>query len=396
MKDNQFLLLFILFSFYGYISVISIYEKNPTKNFVQNDSLSSITLAFVGDLMCHTPQIKSSIDTNGQYNFNSTFEYVRDFISSADLAFGNLETTIGDSVDRFTGYPRFRSPEKYLDGLVYAGFDFLFLANNHILDYGEKGILKTINHLKQRGIGYTGAFESYKDFDSLRIIEMNKIKLGLIAATFSTNGIPVPSGKKYLVNLINFDSLKSQIHKLRNSGADIIILNLHFGDEYSTEPNKYQLQVVDSLINFGADIIIGNHPHVLQPVEIRRAVNSKIDSVMIAYSLGNFISNQRKLLTASGAILFITIEKKFTTDEIKLKQIKILPTYVYKGRINKKLQYKIIPLTQEHFISDSLFADHTNQKNFQSAYELAKKILLKNMNSQSSIVIENYSMSINE
>lgn len=347
----------------GYALIISTETKIHSSEFNQNDSSSSIKLAFVGDLMCHTPQIKSAKGLDGSLNFNPTFELVKDLISSADLSFGNLETTIGDSNDSYTGYPRFRSPAEYLDGLLYAGFDFLFIANNHILDYGENGILKTIKQLKLKNFGYTGAFVNYNDYDSLRIINVNNIKLGLIAATYSTNGIPLPEGKKYLVNLINLDSLKNQINKLRALGAELIIINLHFGDEYSVKPNYYQRLVVDSLLNFGADLIIGNHPHVLQPIEIQKSISSKIDSVVIAYSLGNFISNQREFKTSIGALLFIEIEKAYR-NKIKLKKVKIIPTYVFKGKINGDIQYKIIPITEDVLVNGNInFIDKTILRN---------------------------------
>lgn len=375
MKSFNSVFIFLSTSLISYLIISFQLEKTFSINLMVDDSLSTISLAFVGDLMCHTPQIQAARVLDGNLNFKSTFDYVRDYISSADLAFGNLETTIGDSNDRFTGYPLFRSPAEYLDGLIYAGFDFLFTANNHILDYDEKGIIKTLKHLKQKNLRSTGAFESFEDYDSLRILDMNRIKLGMISATFSTNGNPIPEGKKYLVNLIDLDSLRNQIHRLRIGGSDIIIINLHFGEEYSTAPNKFQRMIVDSLIIYGADLIIGNHPHVLQPVEIRKAINSKIDSVVVAYSLGNFISNQRKILTATGVVLRILIEKNFRTDEIYLKQVQILPTYVFKGRINKRIEYKIIPLTEDFILADTSHLNFIDKNFLEKVYNQSKKIL---------------------
>lgn len=323
--------------------------------------------------MCHTPQIEASKTDGGDYDFEPTFEYVKKILSSADITAGNLETTIGDSNDKFTGYPRFRSPSEFLIALKNSGFDFLFTANNHSIDYGEEGVLKTIKHLKENKIHYTGSFESFSDYDSLRIFEHNGFKICMIAATYGTNGINIPPNKKHLINIINLDTLKNQITKAREKKIDLVIINLHFGDEYSTKPNSFQKMVVDSLISYGADIIIGNHPHTLQPIEVRKSTNSKIDSIVIAYSLGNFLSNQRQILTATGAILIIEIEKELNNDSLKLKDLEVIPTYVFKGKIKSKVDYRIIPITQETLTSDSIkFIDKSFLKKI---YNLSKSIL---------------------
>lgn len=377
MKSSHNFLIFLLSFIISYNLTDFNFNKSHPKIFEQNDSLFTIKLAFVGDLMCHAPQIKSATTKDGNYNFEPVFEYVKDFLSSADFTAGNLETTIGDSNDTFTGYPRFRSPFEYLIALKNSGFDFLFTANNHSLDYGETGILKSINSLKRIGINYSGTFENYKDYDSLRVIEINGFKLCLIAASYGTNGITIPKDKHYLINLINLDSLYNQIKRAKEQNVDLIIINLHFGDEYSTKPNNYQKLIVDSLIAFGADIIVGNHPHVLQPMEIRKSIKSKIDSIVVAFSLGNFISNQRKLETASGVILFIELEKNSITQVIRLKKVELLPTYVFKGKIDNSLQYRVLPLLKREIYSDSSSFPFADKRELQKSYESTTRILLR-------------------
>ncbi len=377
MKSSRTILIFLFSFIVGYTLTYHNFIKSNSKIIEQNDRLLSIKLAFVGDLMCHTPQIKSARTDDGNYNFEPAFEFMKDYLSSADFTAGNLETTIGDSNDTFTGYPRFRSPIEYLIALKNAGFDFLFTANNHSLDYGETGILKSINLLKRVGIDYTGTFENYIDFDSLRVIEINGFKLCLIAASYGTNGINIPKGKDYLINLIDLDSLRNQIKRAKGQNVDLIIINLHFGDEYSTKPNHYQKRIVDSLIAFGADIIVGNHPHVLQPIEIKKSFNSKIDSIVVAYSLGNFISNQRKLETASGVILFIELEKNSISQIIRLKKVELLPTYVFKGRIDNFLEYKILPLFKSEIYSDSSSFPFVDKRELKRSYESSTRILLE-------------------
>lgn len=370
-------LIFIISFLSTYLIFASLYQESLSKNNYLLDSSNNITLAFVGDLMCHTPQIKAALNDSGKVDFEPVFELVKDYLSQADFTSGNLETTIGDSSDSFTGYPRFKSPSEYISALKIVGFDLLFTANNHILDYGEKGIFKTIKYLNHYQIPYTGSFESFNDYDSLRIFNINNIKVCFIAATYGTNGNLIPGDKKFLINLINFDSLKSQIIKARKALSDLIVINLHFGEEYSFKPSRFQKQVVDSLITYGADIIVGNHPHVLQPLRIEKSINSNLDTVVIAYSLGNFISNQRKLETATGAIIFITVQKETKTNIVRLKKIKLLSTYVYKGKIGDKIQYKIIPLTNNFMNFNFSNYNSIDKEILKKSYELSKRILTK-------------------
>lgn len=389
-KNSELTLtIFIITFIFTYSIAISFIKKENIRIFHFEKVSNTITLAFVGDLMCHMPQINASLNDSHRIDFEPVFELVKDYLSSANFTVGNLETTIGDTTDKFSGYPKFRSPNEYLIALKNSGFDLLFLGNNHILDFGESGIKKTIKYLKKYNLAYTGAFESFNDYDSIRIYDVGKFKVCFIAATYGLNGNLIPPLKEYLVNIINLDSLKNQIIKAKKLGSNLIVVNLHFGEEYSFIPNHFQENVVDSLISFGADIIIGNHPHVLQPIKIIKSINSKIDSVVIAYSLGNFLSNQRDLKTSTGAILFITIEQPNQMGKIKLNKVKILPTYVFKGLINKQLRYKIIPLTDEIINSDSLTPHFTSNKILKQAYELSKKILLLNIG-QTSEKIEIY------
>lgn len=361
----------------GYLFITTSKPLLKSQTQTEQDYTTSITLAFVGDLMCHTPQIKAAKNDDSSFDFESVFEFVKEYLNKADITAGNLETTIGDSNDTFTGYPRFRSPSEFLIAIKNSGFDLLFTANNHSLDYGEKGILKTISKLKQHNLNYTGTFESFSDYDSLRILDIKEFSIAFIAASYGTNGINIPNGKEYLINIINLDTLRKQISKARQKNVDLIIVNLHFGEEYSINPSKFQKQVVDSLLSFGVDIIIGNHPHVLQPIEIRKSKHSKIDSALVAFSLGNFISNQRKLETASGVILFIQIEKDLLSGKIQLKKIKILPTYVFKGKIEGKTQYRILPLLSESIFSDSTKLPFSEKSVLRKSFEMSRKILLK-------------------
>jgi poly-gamma-glutamate synthesis protein (capsule biosynthesis protein) len=384
-------LLFVLV-FISTFLVLNLLLKNSASisESVEIDSTYDVTLAFVGDLMGHIPLLNHAKNDSGRYNFEKYFEFIEKHLSSADFAMGNLETPIGDSNDTYTGYPRFRSPQEYLLALKNSGFDLLFLANNHILDYGEKGILKTIKHLKNLKLHYTGAFENYKDFDSVRIIKIKNTQFTFIVVTYGINGNQLPDGKTYLVNLINFDSIKSQINKAKEFGAEIVIVNLHAGSEYSSNPNKFQTMVIDSLLSFGADIIVGNHPHVLQPLVIKKNNFSNLGVSIIAYSLGNFLSNQRKLSTATGIILSVVFQKDETKNQIKLKKLIVLPTYVYKGILNSKIDCRILPLTQNLIKSNDSTFTFVDKKILFRSYELSKKILRNDSLEDSTISFKFY------
>ena len=205
-------------------------NKNEFNIFL-DDSTTTATISFVGDLMCHSTQFKYAMLRDSTYNFKPVYRYVKDYLNQADLTVGNLETVLGGDSTNYSGYPLFNSPDEYLTALKYAGFDLLITANNHSLDMGEYGIRRTIEQIKKNKMLYSGTSLTKSERDSVKLIDLNGIKLSLLSYTYGTNGNIIPKGKEYLVNRINFNKIKNDIQKSEENEADMIIVYYHFGEE---------------------------------------------------------------------------------------------------------------------------------------------------------------------
>ncbi len=306
-------------------------------------SQDRITFSAVGDLMVHSTQFKYAHIEKDSFDFKPVFRYVKNIFDKSDFVFGNLETVIGGSKYGYSGYPLFNSPIDFLDGIKYAGFDLVSFANNHSLDKGVNGLINSLNNLNEKGIPYTGAHLTSNEKDSLKIYTIKNIKIAVLGYSYGSNQNPLTNKNDFHFNFINREKIKMEIAKYRNAGTDLIIMFYHFGTEYQKNPSSYQKEVVDDALDFGADIIIGCHPHVPQPIEIKESKKSNIDSVLVAYSLGNFISNQRWRYSDGGPILNFTVEKNNSTKKMKLISVDLIPTWVFKGESEKGLEYVIYP-----------------------------------------------------
>ena len=316
------------------------------------DKISTVKISAVGDLMCHSVQFKYANVEGDSFNFNNVYSEVKKYISSADFSFANFETVTAGKDKGYSGYPFFNSPDDFVTALSSAGFDLLTTSNNHSLDRGEFGVRRTIEIIRQNKINYNGTFLNEKDRDSVRIFDIGGIKIAMLAYSYGTNGIPVPAGEKYLINLIDFKLIKNDILVSKRIGAEIVLVHYHFGDEYKREPVQYQKDVVDKTLQAGADIIIGGHPHVVQPSIFFKTNGAKLDTGFAAYSLGNFVSNQRRRYSDAGVILNLYISKNFTTDSVYLSIVTFIPTYVFKGVTDRGKEYIILP--SELAYSDSI------------------------------------------
>lgn len=307
------------------------------------DSIRTVTISFVGDLMCHSPQFKFAQVSKDSFDFKPVFHEIKKYLTEADLTIGNLETTISDKGNRYSGYPLFNSPCEYLEALKDAGFDILLTANNHSLDRGKKGVLKTINMIKNKEMESIGSYHSQQDRDSIRVFNINGIKIAILAYTYGLNGNYIANNERFLVNVIDTTLMKQDILNARNKNTDVILVYFHFGNEYQRKPNSFQKEIVKRAIDYGADLIIGSHTHAIQPIEYFNSNNNRIGNGLIAYSLGNFISNQRWRYSDAGVILNLTITKNIFTQEIRLTNTSIVPTWVFKGKVNNKDQFIILP-----------------------------------------------------
>ncbi|NMB82203.1 MAG: CapA family protein [Ignavibacteria bacterium] len=307
------------------------------------DSLKIVNLSFVGDIMCHTPQLEYAKVGRDSFDFRPYFSNVKKFLSAADLTFGNLETVIAGKSKKFSGYPLFNSPEQLLDALKDAGFDLLFTSNNHSLDRGTDGVVRTIQNIRNRNLLSIGTYLTEKERDSLLIVNSNGLKLGLLSYTYGLNGNYLPKEKSFMINVIDTNLIRNDLTKIQRSNPDLILVYFHFGEEYSRLPSKYQEEIVNKTFDYGADVIIGSHPHVIQPTKFVGKTNGKIKRGFVAYSLGNFISNQRWRYSDAGVILNIEIVKNTLKDSIWINKINAIPTWVYKGNVNGKNSFVILP-----------------------------------------------------
>lgn len=341
------------------------------------DSIVTVSISVTGDIMCHSVQYNYARVSADSFNFDSEFSEIKPYLDQADFCFGNLETVTAGKKAGYSGYPLFNSPDAFIKALKAAGFDLLSTANNHAVDRGETGIRRTIEQLKLNHLGYNGTFVSERDRDSIRIFDIKGIKIAFLAYTYGTNGNPVPGGKDYLINLIDTIKIRNDIRSAREKGIDIVLVHYHFGEEYQRLPDSYQKEIVGRTIYYGADIIIGGHTHVLQPISFFKTNKAELDSGFVVYSMGNFISNQRWRYSDGGAILSFSLTKNVKTGYVHLKEVDYLPVWVYKGDTREGRQYIIIP--SESAFSDSLypFLTASDRKLAAQSFHDTKEILTK-------------------
>ena len=342
----------------------STFRFEESKRVINTDSSVTISISVVGDLMCHAPQFEYARVGKDSFDFSPVYRNVKKYLESSDFTFGNLETvTAGKESSGYTGYPFFNTPAAYITALKDAGFDLLVTANNHSLDRSEKGILKTIDEINSRSLNYVGTYTSQRDRDSIRIFDVKGIKLAVLAYSYGTNGNPIPKGKNYLINLIVYDLIEKDVQSAKTNGAELVLVHFHFGEEYKREPVQFQRDVVNKTIELGADIIIGGHPHVLQPVNFYKTNNAKLDSGFVAYSMGNFFSNQRDRYKDAGMILTINMKKDFANNKIEISEVKYLPTWVFKGNTSNGKEYLIMPSTNINDTTISLTKTENEKMN---------------------------------
>lgn len=265
----------------------------------------SIELVFAGDAMMHQRQLDAARKGNG-YDFSGYYDALKPYISSADYAVVNLELPLGGS--NYSGYPQFCAPDSYLDPLVDAGFDLFLNANNHILDRSDAGLRRTLTVLDERGLPHVGAYQDKAQRDTVTpmIKNIGGFDIAFLNYTYGTNGIVARKGA--VVDYINKDLIASDIKKAREKGAELICVCIHWGDEYVLLPVQSEKTMADFLTEQGVDLIIGGHPHVIQPMEIRHSAKHNKD-VFLCYSLGNFISAMRKTDTRGGAMARVKISR---------------------------------------------------------------------------------------
>lgn len=350
-------------------------EKNTSM--VLKDSVLSATLCFVGDLMCHSTQFNYAKVGADSFDFTGVYREVKKYLSAPDLTIGNLETVIAGEGKGYSGYPYFNAPDDFIYALKRSGFDLLITANNHALDQGWDGVKRTIEVINQYKMHRTGTFTSQEDRDSIRIFLVNSIKIAFLAYTENTNGLPIPKGKDFVINLIDEELIKKDIRKAREKNVDVVLVHLHYGQEYNRMPGDYQKEIVQKIIGMGADIIIGGHPHVVQPFDYFKTTNTKMDSGFVAYSMGNFISNQRWRYSDAGVILNIKISKNIFNDSVYVSNVNYLPTWVFKGETDRGREYIILPSQISGIDSIHGFLTYDDKKLIDEAFDDTREIINK-------------------
>jgi poly-gamma-glutamate synthesis protein (capsule biosynthesis protein) len=303
-----------------------------------------ITVAAVGDLLMHLPIVNSVHDEpTDSYNFGAVFAPVSVYLSAADYTLANLETRLAGPANGYRGYPRLNTPADLAYYLRAAGVDLVATANNHSLDMGWDGIVATLDTLDGCGLAHVGTYRSAEEKAIPLIVDVGGVRLGILNYTASTNGLPVPPGKDFAVNVISPGAIEAEARAARAWGADLVVAILHFGDEYQRRPDADQRRLVEELVRNGVDVIVGAHSHVVQPIErISVPRDGKPYSAVVAYSLGNFLSNQRDRYRDSGIILYLEIEK--SEQGTTVQGVRYLPVWVQKRQAEESLSFRILPV----------------------------------------------------
>lgn len=325
-----------------------------------NEEVQYVDIISLGNLIIHQSQIDGAKQENS-YDFSPSFQYIKKMILDSDISMGILEGALAGCEP--SGYPFFNSPDEVVDALKDTGIDIINYANNHIYDYEDVGLQRTIDVTKEKGLDVLGV-KSTEEEKNYLVKEVNGIKIGFLAYVFETSMINghktinsniLSTYSENLINTFNYNDLESfykkienEISAMKSEGVEFIITSMHWGEEYNTYIEASQNEIAKRLNKLGVDIILGGHPHVIQPYEIMR--NESGHSTFVIYSQGNSLSNQSEqeigvAESEDGIMIKFTLEKK--DGNVSLKEYKIIPTWVYKEeKVNGTYYHKIIPVKE--------------------------------------------------
>lgn len=358
-------------------------KENDKKGFFNRFSLGrKVNISAVGDIILHDEQIWSAYnEENKAYDFMNNFKYVKNFIEKSDIAYGTIEGTYAGEEIGYSGYPNYNGPDSMIDALKDTGFDIINVATDHSLDKGVEGASKTGEKID-------------KDMTSIGnkkyiIKKVKGIEIGFTSYTYESkegelNGHKIPEDMN--LNTFSYNKLdngleemKALVEEMKNEGAEFIVFGMHWGVEYKTEPSKYQVKIAEALNEYGVDLILGSNPHVVQPIEEIEGEDG--NKTLVAYSLGNFISNQRletmgDRRTADGIILNLTLDK--SRKGVKIEKWDYTPTWVYKiPRENKKSDYYILPVEETLNSEEGKKLDQETLNQLNKSLESTKSIVEK-------------------
>lgn len=330
--------------------------------------VSTATILSTGDLVMHIPVVNTGLQSDGSYNFDSIFRYITDYVNAADYSVVNLETTFAGTDNGFpyAGYPRFNCPDALANATKSAGFDMLLTANNHSFDTTLVGYKRTLEVVRELGLETLGTYLS-ADEQKWTIEEINGIKVGMLCYTYATGlgpkGTPrlngnAEIGEAGICNYFTYDNLpafysevQGYLDEMKAAGAEATMIYMHWGVEYVLAPNEYQTAMAQKLCDLGFDVIIGGHPHVVQPVDLLQSNEDPDHKTVVLYSMGNAVSNQRMGNISSistphteDGILFSVTFSKYSDDTVYLENVSAIPTWVNLNSNNGSRQYNILPL----------------------------------------------------
>lgn len=353
-KKKVFFALVILIAFIYIINCRLFYKRDKKESKLENNNEISekiedktINIVSIGDTLVHQRNYEDAYDEEtGEYDFSSFFKDVKHYFDNRTIGICNLETTMAGKERGYSGYPTFNTPDHLAIDLKELGIDIATTANNHALDLGYSGLVHHLNLLDETKIEHTGSSRSVEEQNTILIKDLNEIKIAFLAYTYGTNGIPSPKGKEYCVNRIDKDLMKKQIDKAKSLGAELICVSMHWGQEYKTIENKEQDDLAKFLIKNDVQIILGCHPHVLEPLKTEKVILEDGTTKMgyVIYSMGNFFSAQTFENTRNSAIFNIKISKNLDTNKVSVDEITYFPTYCYDNGEDKKDRYEILDL----------------------------------------------------
>lgn len=377
------LLIFIIFIF-------NKYNKNANTNTENNSAETTLsnkntkqdtaepitfTLTSLGDTLCHNTQYWDAYNSKtDEYDFSYVYEDIKNYTLSSDITIGSLETTFAGKEKGYSNYPTFNTPDSLATALKDIGVDVVSLAGNHALDYGYTGLCRTIDVFNNIGLSHLGTYKTAEDQEKILIKDVEGVKIAFINYTYGTNGIPLPSGKEFCVNLIDKDFIKKQINQAKEQNVDMIVACMHWGTEYRTTANSEQKDLANFLFENGVDVILGNHPHVLEPMEKKTITlqDGTTKDVFVVYALGNFTADQRDEITRDSAILNLTITKN-SDGKISIDKVNYVPIYMYKNTNVSTHKFKILDI--EKTIKD--YEEGKNTSINSTVYNNLKKQLEK-------------------
>ncbi len=333
----------------------------PQKSLALIDETDSITFWVTGDAMMHLPQYTSAKNPEtGIAEFDSCYTYIRPIIKSADVRLVNFETTLAGAP--YSGYPKFSAPKEYADALVRAGFNFFVFANNHACDRGGSGIEGNLDFADSVKMWHTGVFRNQAERTAKYpfILQTKNWKIAILNCTYGTNGIKAP--EPYIVNDIDTIQMSEDFKKAKAQNVDAIIVSIHWGEEYQPKPNSSQKAIADFLWRNGADVIIGSHPHVVQPMELVTPIGS-MNEKLVMWSMGNFISNQKDHPTDAGLLVGFTL-KKTRYGKPEISNVRYIPFYRYKNDIRPG--YFLMPGIMTEKNLDKYIPNKEDQEDFAS------------------------------